>query len=85
MTNGLALCKIHHAAYDRGILGVRPDYIVEVRADVLDEVDGPMLRHGLQEVHGWRLELPRRVAELPDREALAERWAAFEAAAPPTP
>lgn len=23
--NGLALCKIHHAAYDRYILGVRPD------------------------------------------------------------
>ncbi len=25
VTNGLSLCKIHHAAYDRGIVGVRPD------------------------------------------------------------
>lgn len=75
--NGLALCKIHHAAYDRGIIGVRPDYVVEVRPDVLLEVDGPMLRHGLQDVHGWRLELPARAADRPDRELLGQRYRAF--------
>lgn len=75
--NGLSLCKIHHAAYDRHIIGVRPDYVIEVRPDVLAEVDGPMLRHGLQEVHRWRLELPRRTAERPDRVLLAERFADF--------
>ncbi|GAC1329607.1 MAG: HNH endonuclease [Mycobacteriales bacterium] len=51
--NGLALCKIHHATYDRDIIAIRPDYVVEVRSDVLAEIDGPMLRHGLQDVHGW--------------------------------
>ncbi len=75
--NGLSLCKIHHAAYDRGILGVRPDYVVQVRSDVLLEVDGPMLRHGIQEVHGWNLELPKRVLDRPDRDLLAQRWAVF--------
>ena len=75
--NGLSLCKIHHAAYDRDIVGIRPDYTVEVRPDVLLEIDGPMLRHGLQDVHGWRLELPRRPADHPDRELLGQRWAAF--------
>jgi putative restriction endonuclease len=75
--NGLSLCKIHHAAYDRGILGVRPDYVVQVRPDVLLEVDGPMLKHGIQDVHGWNLELPKRINERPDRELLAERYAAF--------
>lgn len=75
--NGLSLCKLHHAAYDRGILGVRPDYVVQVRPDVLLEVDGPMLRHGLQEVHGWRLELPQRPRDQPDRDLLAQRWAWF--------
>lgn len=44
--NGLALCKIHHAAYDQNILGVTPDYRVQVRRDVLEEIDGPMLKHG---------------------------------------
>ncbi len=80
VTNGMAMCKIHHAAYDAGIMGVSPAYRVEVREDVLQEVDGPMLRHGLQEVHGWRLEVPRRLAERPDRNRLAERYARFRAA-----
>ncbi|MGB2950873.1 MAG: HNH endonuclease signature motif containing protein [Rhodococcus sp. (in: high G+C Gram-positive bacteria)] len=41
--NGLAMCKIHHAAYDAHIMGVSPDYVVKIRADLLDEIDGPML------------------------------------------
>lgn len=41
--NGLALCKLHHAAFDRRFLGIRPDYMVEVRRDLLEENDGPML------------------------------------------
>ena len=50
--NGLPLTKLHHAAFDCHILGVSPDYVVEVRLDVLQEVDGPMLKHGLQGFHG---------------------------------
>ena len=79
VSNGLALCKIHHAAYDRKILGVRPDYRVQLREDVLAEVDGPMLRYGLQEMHGRTLHLPSRTQDLPDRDALAQRWEAFTA------
>lgn len=75
--NGLTLCKIHHAAYDRHIIGIRRDYVVEVREDILAEVDGPMLRHGLQDVHGWNIELPRRNADRPDQELLAARYRFF--------
>jgi putative restriction endonuclease len=42
VSNGLSLCKIHRAAFDRGIIGIRPDYAIEVREDALKEVDGPM-------------------------------------------
>ncbi|MGB7239744.1 MAG: HNH endonuclease [Rhodococcus sp. (in: high G+C Gram-positive bacteria)] len=49
--NGLSLCKIHHAAYDTNIMGVSPDHVVEIRADLLDEIDGPMLQYGLKERH----------------------------------
>jgi putative restriction endonuclease len=41
--NGLSLCKIHHSAYDVGILGVDPDCRIHLRSDVLEEHDGPML------------------------------------------
>ena len=46
VTNGLAFCKIHHAAYDSDMVGVRPDGVAQVRRDVSEETDGPMLRHG---------------------------------------
>lgn len=78
--NGLGLCKIHHSAYDANILGITPDTRVHIRDDVLMEVDGPMLRHGLQELHGSSLILPRNRAEHPNREFLAERYERFRAA-----
>ncbi len=78
--NGLALCKIHHAAFDANILGVRPDYIIEIRDDILSEVDGPMLEHGLQAHHGGNLLVPRAAAERPDRERLELRWDEFRRA-----
>ena len=31
VSNGLSLCKLHHAAFDRHFLTVRPDYVIEVR------------------------------------------------------
>ena len=58
VSNGMSLCRLHHAAFDRLILGVRPDYIIRVRADVLEEEDGPMLRHGLQGLQGQRIVVP---------------------------
>lgn len=78
--NGLSLCKIHHAAYDANYLGVRPDLVVEVRRDVSEAKDGPMLVHGLQEMAGVRLALPRATAARPDASRLAERYETFRLA-----
>jgi putative restriction endonuclease len=72
--NGLSMCKIHHAAYDANILGISPDYAVHISGKVLEERDGPMLKHGLQELDGSRIILPARTADLPDRERLAQRF-----------
>lgn len=77
-SNGLSLCKIHHGAYDAGILGVRPDLTIHVRQDVLDEVDGPMLRHGLQAHHNKPLlVVPTQRRNRPDPERLATRYEQF--------
>jgi putative restriction endonuclease len=79
--NGLALCKIHHAAFDMNIMGIRPDHVIEIRSDILRERDGPMLRHGLQALHGARLAVvPRQPDERPDPERLGERYEEFRAA-----
>ncbi len=78
--NGIAMCKIHHAAYDADMLGVAPDYRVTIRSDLLGETDGPTLRHTLQELDGTRLEVPRQRAARPDRDLLAERFERFRRA-----
>jgi len=76
--NGLALCKIHHAAFDRNIIGIRPDSVVEVKTAILDERDGPMLRYGLQECNGQKLVAPHRPADQPNHDLLAERYELFK-------
>lgn len=80
VSNGLALCKLHHAAFDSNILGIRPDLVVEIRSDVLREIDGPMLLHGLQGFEGRTLTVPRNSLLRPNREFLAERYEAFREA-----
>lgn len=80
VTNGLALCKIHHAAYDEHILGISPDYVVHINGEVLSEVDGPMLKYGLQQMNGRELFVPHRRTDQPDRDRLAERFTTFQAA-----
>lgn len=80
VSNGLSLCKLHHAAFDNFFITVDPDYRVVVRRDLLEEEDGPMLRHGLQELHGVVIGLPRRVEWRPSREGLEERLGRFQRA-----
>ena len=81
VTNGLALCKLHHAAFDANILGIRPDCIVEIREDILREKDGPMLTHGLQALNGHRLmKLPHALSKRPSPENLEIRYAEFREA-----
>lgn len=76
--NGLALCKIHHAAYDVGILGISPNYQVLIRDDMLAEVDGPLFEHGIKGLHGEQLRMvPLRRGDRPSRELLAWRFDHF--------
>lgn len=77
VSNGLSLCKLHHAAYDGLYFSVRPDYRVEVRPDILEETDGPMLLHGLQKINDLKIELPSRVRDRPDPERLRLRYEDF--------
>lgn len=75
--NGIALCKLHHAAFDRFFLSIRPDYTIDIRRDVLDGTDGPMLKHGLQGMHGQRIQLPTREGLRPSPALLEQRHRRF--------
>ena len=71
VVNGLALCAIHHLAFDRNLLGIDPEGVVHIAERLLREIDGPMLRTGLQGFHGARIALPRRPEDRPDPHRLS--------------
>ncbi len=77
VTNGLSLCKLHHAAFDSNIIGIRPDYTIEVRKDILLENDGPMLQHGIKEMHNNKIILPTSKISHPDKALLERRYDLF--------
>jgi len=60
VTNGLALCKLHHAAFDTALLGVNSDYTIIINSErvanltVLDRV------HGFEDFAA-QLNLPRPI------------------------
>ena len=75
--NGIALCRLHHAAFDRFFLAVRPDRIIEVRPDILEESDGPTLQHAIQGLHGQPIVLPKRLTDQPAAQFLSVRYERF--------
>jgi len=77
IVNGISLCAIHHLAYDRNLLGIDPGGVVHIARRLLNEIDGPMLRSGLQEFHGAPILQPRRGDERPDPERLELRYTQF--------
>ncbi|MDQ4491588.1 HNH endonuclease signature motif containing protein [Sinomonas sp. ASV486] len=80
VVNGMAMCKIHHAAFDSQLLGIRPDLVVQIKADLLLEIDGPMLKYGLQEMHGRSLmSVPTSRSLKPRLDLLEMAWERFKA------
>jgi len=82
VANGLALCKLHHAAFDSDFLGIRPDCVVEIRPDIMEETDGPMLLHGLQGFHGRAIWTPSNSLHKPRPDLLELRYERFREAVP---
>jgi len=76
VSNGLALCSIHHRAYDHDLVGVSPDYDVRVSPRLLNDEDGPMLDL-LKTFDRQPIYVPRRTEWKPDRERLASRFDRF--------
>ncbi len=76
VTNGIAMCAIHHRAFDDHLVGVTPGYRVEVSRRLLEVEDGPML-DVLKGSHQTTLLVPGSARNRPDRERLAARYATF--------
>ena len=78
VTNGLALCAIHHLAYDRNLLGIDPTGVVHIARALRLQKDGPMLREGIQSFHGSSITLPSALPDRPDPGRLGLRFERFD-------
>jgi putative restriction endonuclease len=76
--NGIALSKLHHAAFDTHLIGIDPDYRIHVSQRLLSLKDGPQLE-ALKQLHGGVIVSPARKRDYPDRERLALRFERFRA------
>jgi putative restriction endonuclease len=77
ISNGLALCKLHHGAYDADLLGIRPDHVIEIASVLRDTHDGATLEHALKGYAGQKIHVPRRPGHRPDPLRLEWRYERF--------
>jgi putative restriction endonuclease len=79
--NGICMSKIHHAAYDAGLIGIAPNLQIHVSERLMVMHDGPMLEQGLKALAGRKIRLPRDPRATPDPDRLALRFEEFRRAA----
>ncbi len=75
--NGICMSKIHHAAYDTGLIGIDPDMRIHVSDRLLAMRDGPLLELGIKALAGKQIRLPGASFAAPDRDRLAQRFDTF--------
>ncbi len=81
ISNGLSLCRIHHAAYDHNLIGVSPDMKIHVGPEIMSAADeGPVIEHGLQSLHQVELQPPISEDYRPSRQGLELRFEQFKSA-----
>ena len=77
--NGILLTKLHHAAFDRHLIGIDSDYRLHVSRRLLKQKDGPML-DALKALQGMTFTPPLRKQDQPDRDRLSQRFKIFRSA-----
>lgn len=71
--NGLALCTLHHKAYDAGLLGIKPDYSIEISSNQSSYLHGIARSGGLDMFKAnlrSSIALPYNKADRPDPSCL---------------
>jgi len=76
VSNGIAMSRLHHRAYDSNLIGITRELRVEVSDRLRSARDGVVLE-ALKQLHGAKLNVPRAVAARPDPERLERRFAEF--------
>ncbi|ARC56042.1 hypothetical protein AS850_03005 [Frondihabitans sp. 762G35] len=81
VSNGIALCVLHHAAFDGNLIGIDIDGVLHV-SRFLESLStgGGLFEVGLRGIAGKSIALPRRRSDRPSVAALTQRFMEFLAA-----
>ena len=79
VTNGICMSTLHHAAFDRYLIGVEPDLRIHVAESVIRAHDAALLA-SLQALAGGRLRAPVQPDARPHAEFLEWRFSKFQEA-----
>lgn len=75
--NGMALCKNHHAAFDRGLLAVAEDLTIHIAAPIMNSGPDDAVDRLLRDYDGRKLAvIPHDPAWRPNIEFLSRMWVA---------
>lgn len=77
VTNGIALSRIHHRAFDANLLGIDGDYRIHVSDKIFSMDDGPLLEQGMKPFHTKLITLPVHPKKRPDQDRLNARFAQY--------
>jgi putative restriction endonuclease len=77
ITNGIALNRLHHRAYDAELLGIDTDYRIHIGTSLSDMKDELLLDKYFLSYNGTQLNLPKNRNEWPDVNYLNRRFEAF--------
>ena len=78
--NGICMSKIHHAAFDAGLIGIDSDFNIHVSERLLAIHDGPLLEESLKGLAGQKVRMPTDALAVPDRDRLSFRFKLFRSA-----
>lgn len=76
VSNGIAMTRLHHRAYDANFIGITPDLRIAVGDRLKEKSDGPILS-ALKDLDGKKIAIPKNAQLSPDRNRLAQRFEEF--------
>ncbi len=79
--NGICMSALHHLAFDRHLIGIDPDFRVQVSSQLHDQEDGDLLA-AIKDLDGTQLRLPREREDWPSRDFLEYRFVSFRNSSP---
>lgn len=77
INNGIALSNLHHRAYDRGLIGIDPDYKIHVSDRIRGTQVNDFVQRAFREYDQKQLYLPKDIKSRPDKDSLARRFEIF--------